>query len=85
MKVITKPNSNLRDIDFTIGICGQRLSGKDYIADFLINKTKFRKRSLAHPIKEEYASLMDIPTDSLYQQGKHKELHRIGLNIIVSF
>lgn len=79
MKTITKPNTNLRDIDLTIGICGRRLSGKDFIADQLVEKTSFSKRSLAHPIKEEYATLMDISIDSLYQQGDYKELHRVGL------
>lgn len=79
MKTITKPNPELREINLTIGICGRRLSGKDYIADKLVTKTNFNKRSLAHPIKEEYSKLMDLPIDVLYTQGKEKELHRLSL------
>ena len=37
MKTITKPNINLKDIELTIGVCGKRLSGKDYISDKLVD------------------------------------------------
>tara|TARA_B100000131_G_C18120521_1_gene612718 strand:- start:203 stop:811 length:609 start_codon:yes stop_codon:yes gene_type:complete len=79
MKTLTTPNTELRDIELTIGICGQRLSGKDYIADLIHKHTDFKKRSLAHPIKQEYSRIMDIPIDTLYTQGDEKEIHRLSL------
>tara|TARA_B100001250_G_C19799168_1_gene790141 strand:+ start:48 stop:656 length:609 start_codon:yes stop_codon:yes gene_type:complete len=79
MKTITTPNPNLRDIELTIGICGQRLSGKDYIADLISKEAGFKKRSLAHPIKQEYCKFMGVPIETLYTQGERKELHRLSL------
>tara|TARA_R100000152_G_C6733097_1_gene157542 strand:- start:176 stop:769 length:594 start_codon:yes stop_codon:yes gene_type:complete len=79
MNNITKPNNYLKDIELTIGFCGSRLSGKDFTADLISKYTSIPKMSLADPIKEQYSKLMDIPLSSLYEQGEHKEMHRLGL------
>ena len=79
MKSITYPNHQLRDIELTIGICGSRLSGKDFTANLIQQYIDIPKASLADPIKEQYAELMDISIEELYEQGPKKELHRVGL------
>lgn len=79
MKSITYPNQYLKDIELTIGLCGGRLSGKDFTANLIQEYVDIPKKSLADPIKEQYASLMDISIEELYEQGASKELHRVGL------
>ena len=79
MKCITYPNKQLKNINTTIGICGARLSGKDYVADIIKECLNVSKSSLADPIKEQYSELIDISLSDLYTQGETKELHRLGL------
>jgi len=62
-----------------IGICGPRLSGKDTVAALVSDEMKATSVSLADPIKTQYADMMKISTDVLYEQGAEKEKHRIGL------
>ena len=71
----------MKKIKTVIGVCGGRLTGKDTVASFLQDcfLGDIWICSLADPIKEQYAKMMNINKDILYSQGKEKELHRMGL------
>lgn len=72
-------SSTLNPIPLTIGICGERLSGKDTIGFQLEEELNLIKFALADPIKEQYSQLVNLPIQDLYTQGSAKEYHRIGL------
>ena len=71
----------MKNMNIVIGLCGGRLSGKDTVAEFIqeIYHDDVWICSLADPIKEQYARIMNLDKSILYKQGKTKEQHRIGL------
>ena len=74
----------MKNINITVGICGGRLSGKDTLAELIQEQTLqgedwWGVQSLAGPIKEQYAELMQINKEVLANQGAAKEVHRMGL------
>lgn len=77
-----------------IGIHGFARSGKDTIADYLVDKTLFRpstgemesdhlykKYSFADPLKEAVSMLFNIPLNDLYEGDREKVLPKWGLSI----
>jgi len=44
-----------------IGLAGQKGSGKDTIAAYLVKKYGFQRRAFADPLKKSVAELLDIP------------------------
>jgi dephospho-CoA kinase len=44
-----------------IGIIGKKHSGKDTLADYIVSKYKFKKKSFAYPLKKTCSYLFNIP------------------------
>lgn len=44
-----------------IGLCGEKGSGKDTVAAYLIKEHGFERRAFADPMKKSVAALLDIP------------------------
>ena len=56
-----------------IGLCGNKGSGKDTIADFLIEKYNFKKIAFADFIKSALKQLFDWNDDTFTQENKEKK------------
>ena len=56
-----------------IGILGRKRSGKDTMADYLVQKYDFHKITLAGPLKEACRSLFNFSDDQLYGESKEEE------------
>ena len=61
-----------------IGITGYAGSGKDTLADFLIENNQFKKLEFAKKIKEILSDLYDVPIEYFYDRLlKNKPTERI--------
>ena len=56
-----------------IGLCGKKQSGKDTIADHIINNYYFRKRAFAEPLKEACKIIFNFSDEQVY--GDLKEVY----------
>jgi len=74
-----------------IGICGLIGSGKDTVADYLVNEHGYRRESFANPLKDAVAAVFGWDREML--EGRSKESRqwreqtdawwseRLGMNI----
>lgn len=53
-----------------IGLTGKKQSGKDTIADYLVNRFKFTKIAFADPIKDICKTMFSFTYDQLYGNAK---------------
>lgn len=53
-----------------IGITGKKYSGKDTIADYLVENYNFTKKSMAQPLKEACKIIFNLTDDQIYTSEK---------------
>jgi dephospho-CoA kinase len=63
-----------------IGLIGKKQSGKDTIADYLVNRFKFTKFAFADPIKDICKTMFGFTNNQLY--GNAKEILDETFNIL---
>lgn len=56
-----------------IGICGEKRSGKDTMADYLCNNYAFVKYALADPMKKGVQEMFGFTDKQLWGEDEHKE------------
>lgn len=56
-----------------IGVTGKANSGKDTIADYLVNKYNFKKIALADPIKRMVKDVFVLDDNIVYDRGKREQ------------
>lgn len=60
-----------------IGITGKAGSGKDTLADYLVESYGFQKKSFAGPLKRGISELFSIPLDSMYDPIEKEQVNHL--------
>ena len=63
-----------------IGICGKKRSGKDTIADILVNTYDFKKYAFGDPIKKVAKIIFNFSEEQLYGESKDLVDERWGIS-----
>lgn len=63
-----------------IGLIGKKNSGKDTVANYLMEKHYFEKFSLAYQVKEVCKNLFNFSYDELYGNEKDK-INKLGISV----
>lgn len=62
----------MSSLPYIIGLTGQKMVGKDTVADYLCNLYNYQKKSFAEPLKQACQIIFGLTEQQLYHQ-EHKE------------